>query len=237
MGGAGKTETINRLRDTFRLNIFIVPYDEVWWDRYDDELYDMILFDEFKGQITITKLNQILSGDYVSISKRGQPPYLKKKNLPVVILSNYTPHEAYNHQNPLSLQPLVDRLEVLDFTVEDYPYVRLEPQVPIDSHSQTDQSVSLQDLAGEGTGLPGPEPAQDFLDSQESSLSCEMEDLSDLETYLDPEFDTNNEPWMWDPQYISALQEHWTGSQLVTLKTTRQKKRQKTSRVIEDYFE
>lgn len=236
MGGAGKTETINRLRDTFRLNIFIVPYDEVWWDRYDDELYDLILFDEFKGQVTITKLNQILSGDHMFLSRRGQPPYLKKKNLPVLILSNYMPHEAYTNCSHLSVQPLVDRLTVIDFTVEDYPYVRVEPDplVPLVTQSDSSDTPIQTEEVGDSSStssLDDP-PSSPPIDIFQTGVEEELE----LESLLDPEFDENNEPWMWDPDYQSDLLDRWNKSTSVSLKS-RQKKRQKTNRVIEDYFE
>jgi len=127
--GAGKTIMIENLEKAFGLSIYYWPTGEAWNDAYEDDTYDMILFDEFHGsQITITRLNQIASGDTVSLSRRGAPPILKRDKLPIVVLSNYTPSEAYANSPLTKIGPLLDRFTVV--TVPERGKIRIEPMPP-----------------------------------------------------------------------------------------------------------
>lgn len=74
--------------------IYWLPLDEGFYDDYEDDAYDLIVIDEFRGQKTIQWLNLLLQGGVMCIRKKGSQ-YMKKKNVPVMILSNYTPEEAY----------------------------------------------------------------------------------------------------------------------------------------------
>lgn len=127
--GAGKTIMIEILEKAFGLSIYYWPTGEAWNDAYQDGTYDMILFDEFHGsQITITRLNQIASGDTLSLSRRGAPPILKRDKLPIVVLSNYTPSEAYANSPLTKIGPLLDRFTVV--TVPERGKIRIEPMPP-----------------------------------------------------------------------------------------------------------
>ena len=120
--GAGKTTMISNLETWFKLRVYWWPRDEAWWDGYEDGAYDLIVLDEFKSQKKITELNPILSGDTVPLSRRRAPPYVKRENLPVIILSNYLPEECFHRCTSQALAPLLDRLEI----VEVSNYVRIE---------------------------------------------------------------------------------------------------------------
>jgi len=127
--GAGKTIMIEMLEKAFGLSIYYWPTGEAWNDAYQDGTYDMMLFDEFHGsQITITRLNQIASGDTLSLSRRGAPPILKRDKLPIVVLSNYTPSEAYANSPLTKIGPLLDRFTVV--TVPERGKIRIEPMPP-----------------------------------------------------------------------------------------------------------
>jgi len=111
---AGKTTMIQNLEKWFKLNIYWWPKDEVWWDAYEDGAYDLIVLDEFKSQKKITDLNPILSGDPVPLSRRRAAPYVKRDNLPVIILSNFSPEECYCKCSAQQLAPLLDRIEFIE---------------------------------------------------------------------------------------------------------------------------
>lgn len=87
-----KTSLIRMLSDYIR--IYWVPMDEDFYDEYDDNLYDLICFDEFYKQKSYTFMNKFTEGGVMYIKKKGSQ-ILKSRNLPVVILSNYTIGECY----------------------------------------------------------------------------------------------------------------------------------------------
>jgi len=121
---AGKTTLILNLEEWFSLRVYYWPKDEKWWDAYEDGAYDLIVLDEFRSQKTITELNPILSGDPIPLSRRRSPPLVKRDNLPVMILSNFSPEECYHKCSQSQLAPLLDRLEF----VEVERHVRIEKE-------------------------------------------------------------------------------------------------------------
>jgi len=126
---SGKTTLIMWLETMFRLSVYFWPRDEHWWDGYSDKAYDLIVLDEFRSQKKITELNPILSGDPTSLSRRSAAPLVKRDNLPVIILSNFTPVQCFHKCSEEQLAPLLDRLLIVDlpanqhlrFTVEEQP--------------------------------------------------------------------------------------------------------------------
>jgi len=112
--GAGKTSLLMMLEKVYDLSIYFWPLDEKWWDGYDDGAYDLIVLDEFKAQKRITELNPILSGDPKPISRRNRGPIVKRDMLPVIVMSNFYPAEAYHKASPSALAPLLERLTVVN---------------------------------------------------------------------------------------------------------------------------
>lgn len=110
---AGKTSLINKLEDS-GIRIYRMPYDTKWYDSYEDGLYDLIVLDEFKGQKKIQDLNLWLEGGTMPVCRRGMAPYLKKQNLPMMILSNFPPEAAYKNCSNERLAPFLARLKVLE---------------------------------------------------------------------------------------------------------------------------
>jgi hypothetical protein len=132
----GKTSLIMMLEETFKLSTYYWPRDEKWWDGYSDNEYDWIVLDEFFTQKTITELNPILSGDPVPLSRRGLSPIVKRQNLPVIILSNYTPEECFTRvavQQPHKIAPLLDRLTVVkaEGPIRIVPVTQDEPSLTV----------------------------------------------------------------------------------------------------------
>jgi len=83
---------------------------EDFLDGYDDESYDLIVFDEFVGSYRLQTMNQILDGSPCRIRVKGAQVF-KNKNLPVLILSNLTPQNCYLHNNLLST--FLSRIQVV----------------------------------------------------------------------------------------------------------------------------
>jgi hypothetical protein len=89
----GKTTLIVNLAKYLR--IYVVPMDEDFYDMYDDTMYDLIVFEEFKSQKTIQWMNKFVDGQHCPLRKKGGQIY-KKKNLPVIVCSNYLASECYH---------------------------------------------------------------------------------------------------------------------------------------------
>lgn len=118
---SGKTSMIRDLMKYFR--VYFAPMTEDFYDEYDDNLYDLVVFDEFRSSKPITWLNQFLDGSIMTIRKKGRQ-YLKKKNLPCIILSNYALDECYEsavEKNPVALDSLKARLLQVQVTMEVVP--------------------------------------------------------------------------------------------------------------------
>ncbi len=111
--GHGKTYLV-MLLESMGLRIYHWPYEE-WNDAYQDDLYDLIVMDEFGGKRCVYPpfLNAILEGKPEPLKRRGLSPVLKRKNLPVMILSNFSPYEVYAKyvgEDFQKLDPLMSRL-------------------------------------------------------------------------------------------------------------------------------
>lgn len=111
-----KTTLLNLL--TKFLSIYDIPKEEDFYDFYDDEAYDLVVMDEFKGQKMIQWLNLFLQGGLMTLRKKGSQ-YRKKANLPVMILANFTLEQCYAkalERDPNKLDTLQTRLQVVEVT-------------------------------------------------------------------------------------------------------------------------
>lgn len=88
-----KTSLVNILEEM--LTIYHVPQTENFYDFYDDDTCDLVVFDEFRGaQHNVQWLNSFLQGSTMNIRKKGTQ-YLKRKNPPCLILTNYSLTELF----------------------------------------------------------------------------------------------------------------------------------------------
>lgn len=115
----GKTTLITALENY--ATVYWMPASEDFYDQYDDRFYDLIVLDEFRAQKTVQQLNLWLQGSTMSVRKKGKQGQ-KKKNLPMVILSNYSLEGAYRKiseeeeksGNSEKLDTLRCRLEIVE---------------------------------------------------------------------------------------------------------------------------
>jgi len=141
--GAGKTSLLMWMEKTFKLSIYWWPKDEKWWDGYSDGAFDLIVLDEFRAQKMITELNPVLSGDPHPLSRRGAPPLVKRDNLPVIILSNFSPMECYHKVQMSQLHPLLDRLEFVE--VPEEGLIRIEAAPEMEEISDDDPVINFDE--------------------------------------------------------------------------------------------
>lgn len=83
------------------------------WAGYNDKNFDFMYFEEYQGEMTIRDLNQLLEGTEMKLRGRYEKVIIKNKNMPILINSNYLPHEAYNKVDPQRLQYLLNRIIVI----------------------------------------------------------------------------------------------------------------------------
>ena len=180
-GGIGKTTMREMIEEWYSLSVYLWPKDERWWDAYGDGEYDIIILDEFRSQKMITELNPILSGDSISLSRRGMAPVVKRDNLPVIILSNYTPEESFpNATEHGKLAPLLDRLTVVKCEgpirivqgrppeeILDEHFPDLPPAPPGSSMVLTDEYEDI---------FPLTPPEYEIIDDEEPAVSL-LEEL------------------------------------------------------------
>ena len=107
--GVGKSSFTMALRRYCR--IYDLPMDEGFYDAFTNDGYDVILMDEYRSQKTIQFLNAFVQGSPIYLRVKGGQ-YLKKKNLPVILLSNYEPASSYHkvqRDNPEVLDAFMSR--------------------------------------------------------------------------------------------------------------------------------
>ena len=106
----GKSTLIKALSEQIR--IYFAPLDENFYNGWSDSTYDCVVFDEFKGQKSITWMNTFLQGSPMSIAVKGNQR-LKKDNIPVIVLSNFSLEDCYWKQTLQSVGPLAGRLQIV----------------------------------------------------------------------------------------------------------------------------
>jgi len=97
--------------------IYYIPTDEDFYCDYNDDDYDLAVIDEFKSHKTIQWLNRWLDGQPMPLRRKGRNQYLKRKNLPTIILSNFCLETCFSTvalENPGKLDSLKTRLEIVD---------------------------------------------------------------------------------------------------------------------------
>ncbi len=126
----GKTSLVMTLMTSFR--IYWMPMEENFFDDYHDKRYDLIVADEYSGQKTIQFMNAFVQGaPKVLRIKGGQ--VMKRKNLPLIILSNYSPAECYRNvfaRSPGIVASFARRFKVVELTENIFDLIdRLTPAV------------------------------------------------------------------------------------------------------------
>lgn len=108
--GIGKTRLWTRL--TRYLRVYELPMSEDFNDGYVDN-FDLVVVEEFMGQRPVSFMNSFLDGQPMRLKIKGGQ-YYKKKNVPVLIVSNYSPQQVYKNITPILCDAFTSRLTVID---------------------------------------------------------------------------------------------------------------------------
>jgi len=160
----GKTSLINDLCE-IGVRVYFMPYED-FYDAFDDDCYDLIVLDEFKGQKRIQDLNMWLDGSRFPVRRKGTAPFLKTKNLPFIIISNYKLEDCYN-VGETRLAPLQTRLkqvEVSQFIEIDCVKVQQAGGTSQEAAPSLPDTIPIEDLPdpGESFSLGSQDTDDDF---------------------------------------------------------------------------
>ncbi len=176
--GIGKTKVVEQLVRFFR--VYFVPYDGKWFDTFNDDDFDLIVFEEYgKSNVyTPQRLNSLVDGMGTQpLCRRGLAPIVHKKQLPCLMLSNFSWEECYPnvHQD----QPVY-----LDATRRRFKNVRIPKEVPFHGGNPANLFDLLEKLKSIGTCS---EEDVSSLSADESALLDEgdVELLQDLKRKRD----------------------------------------------------
>lgn len=104
-----KTSLLLKVGEFFQ--IYDMPSED-FYDSFDENVHQLVVFDEFKGQKPLVFLNRWLQGDMFCIRRKGSQ-YIKTKNLPFIFCSNFSPTQAYR-QSDASLDAFLVRLLIIE---------------------------------------------------------------------------------------------------------------------------
>lgn len=114
---SGKTSLINQLAE-LGLNILWVDLQSGFYDGIDDHT-QLVVFDEFKAQKTITEMNKLCDGSYCTLNIKGSS-YQIKKPLPVIVLSNFTIKDCYHNSDSGHLETLIGRFMMIEIQKDEH---------------------------------------------------------------------------------------------------------------------
>jgi len=147
--GIGKSHLLKTLEPALR--IFYLNMNEDWMDGYDDDLYDLIAIEEFHSQKTLQFMNQLLDGQPMPLKIRnGNGGKLKRKNLPIIITSNFGLNELYPKVDQMRKATFVRRVQ------EVYAPDRLEITIKLIPRDQIDVIIP-----GAAATPPEAQPVQE----------------------------------------------------------------------------
>lgn len=93
------------------INVYMGPYNNDWIG-FNQDLHQVIWFDEFRGQLTIQQLNSVCD-KFTQLNVKGSS-IRKTKRIPVIVCSNYTIEECFKaalEKNDTILDSLYSRFK------------------------------------------------------------------------------------------------------------------------------
>ena len=116
----GKTSLFLMLEKYLR--VYVVCLEEDFMDGFDPSLFDLIVFDEFRGQKKITWMNSFVQGGTVPVRIKGSRgvKITDRDNLPVLVLSNYSIAECYHKADSTAVSTIKSRFEECQIIEDGY---------------------------------------------------------------------------------------------------------------------
>jgi hypothetical protein len=173
--GLGKTTLLEELRHYFKVYSHV---GDKWFDGYDDNHHQLMVFDEFNGGIPLTIMNKVLDGQQCLLQVKGAS-IPKNHRLPVIILTNYDSHQIYNgdNVNQTVRNAFLDRVEFVRLEEGDEPW-RLLPY--FNNYVPSEEMIDDQPEPLPTPSSPPPELAQALDGIPEWDPSSILPDFSNF---------------------------------------------------------
>lgn len=100
---------------------------------FSPENVDYIVLDEFKGQVTVTQLKTISQMYPFKVDRKygGHVIFGGKKNVPLIVTSNFSPEDAYPNVGKTDIDSLVDRFLVVEVKQKCFLKAKPEPVLSV----------------------------------------------------------------------------------------------------------
>ena len=92
--------------------IYTPAKSESYWDGYTDAV-DLVVFDDFHGDRQLRVMLPFLDGQMMRLSQRYSS-YVKRKNVPIIVMSNFSPETVYRFPNRILEEAFVTRFTVIE---------------------------------------------------------------------------------------------------------------------------
>jgi len=150
--GAGKTTLLTLLASMLR--IYSMP-DEDFYCTWDDKGYDLAVLDEFRGNKSLCFLNKWLDGQHLPLRRKGDTVYVKKHNVPTLVISNFGLRTLYSEAEAKmkgAIEPTLDRCQQVILTVEE-----IRSLTPVNESSRGSLLYDEEEYKHPANGYPGKE--------------------------------------------------------------------------------
>ena len=146
----GKTSLFLMLEQYLR--VYVVCLEEDFMDGFDPALFDLIVFDEFRGQKKITWMNSFVQGGTVPVRIKGSRgvKITDRDNLPVLVLSNYSIAECYHKADSIAVSTIKSRFEECQI-IEDSYKIKIVHNDAISAVSDDESSNDWDEIMNENT--------------------------------------------------------------------------------------
>lgn len=172
-GNMLKTTLITQLSTFFKT--YWVPTLQNWYDEYSDNI-DLAIIDEFEGQKTIPWMNLFLQGGTTTLEQKGKH-VTKRKNIAVVILSNYSMEMNYYPKDVDTINLRVETVYVrTPFDLDNIHHITAEVPHP--------QVASIVDAVYDSDEDQDPSPSPDETQTSPVCWHSQVgsEAVDDIET-------------------------------------------------------
>jgi len=160
--GVGKTRLQGQLKQYF--NTYQVANEEKWWSGMDYTT-EIIMFDEFTGYKCLSDMKRLLEGSDFPMPQKGEQPFVKTKNIPVIICSNSTPEQVYHNvfeKSPQEFLPLLERIQVIELTKDTLIPFNEPPKEVIENQEESPDEEEQEEEIEVVDEIVPPTPPRPF---------------------------------------------------------------------------
>jgi hypothetical protein len=123
----GKTYNIDTLEGSGH-RAYLMSKENDWSD-YNDNDYDFMYNEETGADYKLTFLNQLLEGTRTKLNGKYVKSITKRKNMPMILNSNYMPHMLYKNTSLYDLAPTLNRMYIIYVDKQRRGHIIWNPEI------------------------------------------------------------------------------------------------------------